>query len=281
MWGIGRKRTTVEFFLVVLVGVTSSGTTDLALRKAAQGEYEFHDTPKAGTVTVKVSSRWALYNKNSSGYRLDSEILMPDERRVVQHEELDDRLVPVQLGYEFYLKGQKRPGMVLKCDFAGGAITCRAETSGARSIVSKPYEISGPFWLWLNNMTTVDMAWLFDGAVNMVPQSKTSASIATIVVSGGGQNIPWEISTLEKQELAFIGTNILELNGTKISAKHYKMGSGNEPMNLFDLWIAGPGLLVKMSSDEGRTQVILTDYRQYEKLIPELKVDNLPSDQPQ
>jgi hypothetical protein len=70
--------------------------------------------------------------------------------------------------------------------------------------------------------------------------------------------------------LVFIGVEDVQLSGTKVGARHYSLTSGDATMHF---WLADPGILVKMTAGEG-AEYVLTNYRQYRKLISEVKVDD-------
>lgn len=60
-----------------------------------------------------------------------------------------------------------------------------------------------------------------------------------------------------------------KLGATTIAARHYSVATGSATMNL---WLAPPGLLVKMTLGE-KGEYVLTHYRQYRKLIPQIEVE--------
>lgn len=233
--------------------------TAFSQERAAEGQYQMSGTAKAAT-------RWVLYSKSSGGYHLESEIQNDGNGlRIVQVEELNAEIVPAAIGYEFYPKDQKKPSATMTCEFSGDSIICRSQPGAT----SKPFKYRGPFWLWPEGLFAVDLPWLLDGAVNMARLEKGKTSVATITVSGGSQE-EWVFSAEEEGMLEFAGVESMEIGGTRVAVRHYSLRSGEETLNL---WIAGSGILVKMSRGEG-DEFVLTNYRQYKKLIPELKVES-------
>jgi hypothetical protein len=288
--------------LVPLLALGFSGIPLYAQDKVAKGEYEIRGVSTTGAPLAQTATRWVL-TRSSSGYHLESEIQnQPAGMRIVQTEEMNERFVPVTIGYVLYRKGQKEPGITATCEFANGPIICSGMSGSDRAAPSEPYKPSGPFWLWMEGLFSLDMPWLLDGAVNMAHLDKGRANIATLTVSGGsavmigdavnvarleavktpGQTltviapnkpIPWDFASDEESPLEFIGIESLDVSGTKVAAKHYTLTNGNQPTNL---WIAGSGLLIKMSDAE-RGEFVLAGYWQCKKLIPELPVQPQPS----
>ncbi len=292
-----RTSLSAVFSLLLLCGALTQ-----AQQTVAEGEYEMRGVAESGASLAKSAARWVL-GKSSGGYHLESEIQnQPAGMRVVQIEELDDRLVPIAIGYELYRKDQKAPGITARCEFSSGVIVCTGASGKNRAVASKPYRPSGPFWLWMEGLFSLDMPWLMDGAVNMAQLEKGEASVATLTVSGGsavmigdainvakleairatGQTlvvmapdkpIAWGFSSDEESPLQFVATENLEVNGTKVAARHYTLTNGNAATNL---WIAGSGLLIKLAGLGGPGEFVLTNYKQYKKLIPELQVELQP-----
>jgi TonB family protein len=279
-----------------------SGITACAQNKVAEGEYEIHRASSTGAPLTKTATRWVLTSISSGGYHLESEIQnQPAGVRVVQREELDELFVPLAIGYALYRKSEKEPSISVMCDVAK-AVTCSGTSGSDRAANSVPYQPDRPFWLWMDNVYSLDMQWLLGGAVNMAHLETGKTRVATVAVFGGtavmlgdavnvaaleavkapGQTlgvvaptkpIGWEVRVKEESQLELIGTETLDMFGSKISTKHYAFGNGSKPMNL---WTAGPGLVVKFNNS------ILTHYTQYKKLIPELptevkQISSIPS----
>jgi hypothetical protein len=80
----------------------------------------------------------------------------------------------------------------------------------------------------------------------------------------------WNFDSEDEETLQFIGAETLEFDGTKIAAKHYAFGNEGEAKHL---WVAGPGVLVKISGSEPDDVLVLANYKQYKALIPGIKVD--------
>jgi hypothetical protein len=86
----------------------------------------------------------------------------------------------------------------------------------------------------------------------------------TLTVVAPEKPIAWKLTTKEESQLELVNTEMLEIGGTKVATKRYALGNGEEPINL---WTAGPGLVAKMNN------LVLANYKQYKKLIPELPVE--------
>lgn len=295
-------RTLTVLLLMFLLCVIAMFAQD----KVAEGEYEMRGVSAKGPV-AKTATRWVLTSKSSGGYHLESEIQgQPAGMRVVQIEDLDERLVPTAIGYQLYRKDQKDAGITAKCDFTTGVVVCTGNSGKDRADASRPYRPKGPFWLWMEGLFSLDMPWLLDGAVSMAQLRSGKASIATLTVSGGsgvmigdavsvaklkevqrpGQTltviapdkpIPWDFSSDEDTTLEFAATESVDLNGVKVAARHYVYGNAEKPM---DLWIAGSGFLIRLAGGEETGDFVLVNYKQYEKLIPELPVESRPTGSP-
>ena len=277
-----------------------SGTAVFAQDKIAEGEYEISGTSPAGASVTKTVSRWVLTGRSTGGFHLESEIQgQPQGMRIVQIEELDQRYVPVTIGYELYREGQKVPSLSANCNLSG-AVTCTGASGADRAKPSKPYKPVGPFWLYMDGVTSIDLPWLLSGAVNMAHLENGKVDVATLSVFGGtavmlgdavnvarlqavmrpGQTlnvvapqkpIPWELSIKEESPLEIIGKETIEINKTEIAVKHYRYVSGNDAMNL---WTAGNGIVVKLAN------FTLVNYKQYRQLIPELATESQATELP-
>jgi hypothetical protein len=274
-----------------------SGVAACAQDKVAEAEYEAHGASNTGASITKTATRWLLTTTSSGGYHLESEIQnQPAGMRVVQTEELNEQFVPLAIGYRLYRKDQQSPGITANCELSS-AVICSGESGADRAAASKPYKPTGPFWLWMEGVFSLDLPWLLDGAVNMAHLESGKTQVATLSVFGGtavmlgdavniakleaiqrpGQTlnviapnkpIAWKLSTKEESPLELVGTETLEINGTKVAVKHYTFGKGDKPMNL---WTAGSGLVVKFNN------MVLANYKQYRKLIPELPTQGQPA----
>ena len=288
------------FSLATLLTLALPGLA-LAQKKVAEGEYAMRSTSSTGTSPGKTTTRWVLYSKRQAGYRLESEILnLPAGLRVVQTEELDEKLVPTAVGFEGYSKDQKQPSVVFNCKVAGDSISCSGQVAGKRAVVSRPYEHKGPFWLWPDGLFAIDMPWLMGGAANMARHENQKLPINTLTAYGGpawvlgdavnvakleavrapGQKLEvhgadpeaaWDFDSEEEGPLQFVGNEDLEVSGAKIATGHYSIKSPKSGGT--DLWISESGLVIKMSGGE-ESEFVLNSYRQYRKMIPELKVED-------
>ena len=248
------------FVIIVCLACSAGGIGVLGEEKVAEGIYELH-----GASGVTPDSRWVLYAESSRGYHLESEIQgMTDGKRLVQTEELDNRLIPTKIGYSTYVKNLKKPTSTVSCKFTDHTITCDA-VAGGKAVRSKSFGYKGPFWIWLDNLVDVDLSWLLTGAVNMsgLEREKTTVSVIRVFDDENGQ-IDFNVD--EEDPLEFLREEKLEFNGTPVAVRHYKYATHDE------LWIADSGILIK-SSHEGKDNYVLTAYKQYKKLIPELRVD--------
>ena len=291
------------YVLGALALLTSCMTQAGAQQKVAEGEYEMHGTQPTGAPSAKTATRWVLLTKTGGGYYLESEIQnQPAGMRVVQVEDLNERLVPTAIGYRLYREGQKNPGITASCEFSNRSIVCSGESGKDIADVSAPHHLDGPFWFWIEGLFSLDMPWLLGGAVNMAHMENGKVNIATLTVSGGsgvligdavsvaklkavqrpGQTltviapdkpIPWDFDSEEESVLEFVATEQFDFNGAKLAVRHYTFANGPRPMNL---WITASGLLIKLG--EGPGDFVLANYKQYTKLIPELPVEPAPAD---
>jgi hypothetical protein len=273
--------------------------------RVAEGEYQL--TSSQGAPAAKTATQWVLTSNRPGRFHLESEILnQPTGMRVVQVEELDEKLVPVAIGHELYREDQKHPDIVATCAFAAHTVTCNGRSGKDKAEPSPPYKFAGPFWLWIEGLFSLDMPWLLDGAVNMAHLDQGKADVISLTVSGGsgvmigdavsvaklkavqqpGQKlfvvapskpIPWDFNTDETSPLEFVGSESVDLEGTKVSTRHYTFTNGGQPMHL---WIAPPGILVKLAQGDGDGDFVLTHYKQYRSLIPELPVEPQTSANP-
>lgn len=141
----------------------------------------------------------------------------------------------------------------------------------------------------------MDMPWLFDGALNMA-RPAVKGKINTLVISGGtgfmiGDAInvaalqkvtkpgqvkvvapqsptAWSIKSEDETIFELIASEKFDIDGTKVAVKHYSTSDGEK---LGGLWVTDSGLLTKMVVDEN-SNFILSSFKQYKKIIPELPV---------
>jgi hypothetical protein len=287
--------------LVVLLAFALCGTWGLAQDKVAEGECLMHGVSESGAPLEKTAIRWILYSKSTGGYHLQSDIQnLPKGIRVSQVEEFDARLIPTVIGYEFYRKDQQKPSITMKCQFVRDSVTCSGQAEDGRATASKPHKHRRPFLLAVRDLAALDVAWLLGGGVNMAHPETGKATVSTITVAGGvarllvdavnlanleavrgpgtaivvpgdGKNAQWDFSSDEEEPVEFVGTETVEIGGTKVAARHYILQSGDEPMNL---WMAGIGLPVKLSGAQTDEDLVLTNYKQYKKLIPEIRIED-------
>lgn len=282
--------------LALLLVVLAAGTLS-AQEIVAEGKYQ----PSANSGAGSPHRHWILTTGRSGGYLLRSEIQSAaDGIRVVQLEEMNDRFVPTSIGYELYLKNHTEPDVVVSCTFAHNSITCDGKSEKGKAKQSRPYRPKGPFLLAVRHLSRFDFAWLAAGALNMYLQDSGKPSIRTIHLTGGaaleltddisiaalqGVMTPnqkftairpesyteWEFISddADKEAITAAGTEEIQLDGTKVSTRHYLLISGDVTIHF---WLAQPGLLVKVSAGEG-VDYVLTNYRQHRKLIAEVDVE--------
>jgi hypothetical protein len=268
LW-IVRNKILIHSGILLLISFMPTGS--VAQRRVAEGEYEMHALSGGGAPLVKTTTRWNLYSKSSGGYEVRSEIQnMPDGKRLVQIEDLDEHLIPISTGYELFLKSQTRAILAIKCQFSESNIICSGRHDDKTAAPSKAFEVGHPFWLWVKNMFTLDMPWLVGGGVNMARLENGKSKLSIISVSGGGDTKEWVFVSEDEGLLELVGVEKLEWNGTTIAAKHYSIRSGDDTMNL---WVAASGIPVKLSGYGNDEDLLLTKYKQYERLIPELQVE--------
>lgn len=264
-----------------------------AQEKVAEGEYTL------SPARVGAPQRhWVLLARPSGDYLLRSEIQHPKSGiRVLQIEELNDKFVPGSIGYELYLKDQTKPTVIVDCKFAHNSITCDGKSEKGTAEGSKPHPYQGPFLLSVRYLSFFDFAWLISGTLNMAHLDSGKIPIGTILLTGGAAleltddiNVAllqavvppqkvnavrpenyteWQFERGEEDMLSFVGTDEVKLGATTIAARHYSVATGRGNMNL---WLAPPGLLVKMTF--GENEYVLTHYRQYRKLIPQIEVES-------
>lgn len=279
--------------LTLLVAIGLAGKTIWAQDKVAEGTYEFHGISSSGAPIASPGSHWILYSRPSGGYRLESEIGgRPQGRRFLQIEELDERLIPMSVAYKVFVEHQKEPAAEFQCKVTAG-ITCsiRVGEEGA-STNTQPYHYEGPFFILLDDYAPIDLVWLLAGAINMARAERRETNIAAIVVSDSNKPHELAFKVDSKEPLTFIGSETMEFNGKNIAVRHYTYGSGK------DVWVSESGILIKETygSDEdlfvmesgvltkrsmqGKDHNVLSGYRQYKKLIPELSIEASGSTSP-
>lgn len=190
--------------------------------------------------------------------------------RIFQIEQLNERLVPTMIGYEAYMKGHKKAIGDMSCTFANGLVTCH-ERSDQGAVTCKPYKYVEPFWFWVDNLFAIDMPWLIGGAVNMAHLEAGNAPLSVVTIAGGGKGVECDLSSEEEGPLEFVAAERLEVAGTRVAVKHYRLSSKGTPM---DLWTTDSGILIRLSDADERLVYVLVNYKQYKKLIPELPVES-------
>jgi hypothetical protein len=152
--------------------------------------------------------------------------------------------------------------------------------------------------MWIEGLFSLDMPWLFDGALNMAHPGAGKTKVNTLLVSGGtgvligdavnvaalervrkpGQTlkvvapskpIPWSIRSEEESSFEFVASETLDMNGAKIAVKHYNSSVKNE---FGGIWVTDSGLLIRMALGEN-SNFRLSGFKQYRKIIPELPVE--------
>lgn len=292
-----------QFLIAVCFTLMICSTLIPAQEKVAEGKYQAQTASGSGAPQTKTLTQWTLYEKPSGGYRLQSEIEnQPEGVRVLQIEELTDHFVPKAIGYELYRNDQKDPYITANCDLSNGVVICSGISGDDRAIPSPPYKPSGPFWMWVEGLFALDMPWLVGGAIDMAHPGQGKAKINALVVSGGSgvmigdavnvatlkaikpplqdlkvmapsKPIPWTFKSPEESSVEFVASESMELNGTKVAVTHYSLTNAKTSANV---WITDSGLVAKLSQNK-YSSYILTGYRQYRKLIPELQVEGITS----
>jgi hypothetical protein len=263
-------------WIAALLACRLSGLPALTQDKVAEGEYEGRAVLDSGTTSARKASRWTLQSKGQGGYRLRSEILGPADMqgKIFQTEELNEKLVPTMIGYEAYMKEHKKAIGDMSCTFANALVTCHGRFDQG-AFTCKPYKYVEPFWFWVDNLFVIDMPWLIGGAVNMAHLEEGKVPLSVVTIAGGGKGVDCDLSLEEEGPLEFVAAERLEVAGTRVAVKHYRLSSKGTPI---DLWTTDSGIVIKLSdADEGLVYV-LVNYKQYKKLIPELPVETMRKD---
>jgi hypothetical protein len=288
----------MSFLLTAMLLLELCEISLLAQTKIAEGAYAIEGASESAVSSTTTATRWILYSTGSGGYHLESEIQnLPHGLRLIQKEELDHNLVPTSIAYELYDKPTIKPKISVNCNFLTGSISCGGQAEAGRVASSRTYKYGGNFWLWVQDLSAMDMPWLLGGALNMTRHQVGKATVATLSVSGSAasklssainaaklksaatpgtsvivpgdnDNADWEFNLDQESTLKFVGTETLEVGGMKVATKHYVLNGSDEPMNL---WIAEPGILIRSDN------VILSNYKQYHKLIPDIEVKSSDS----
>ena len=254
--------------LTLSLAIGLSGTRVLAQDKVAEGTYEFHGVSASGAPLISPDTHWILYSRPSGGYRLESEVgNRPQGNRFVQIEELDERLIPSSVVFTLFEDNQKDPAFRAECRLTAGIICSLRGDEEQLSANTQPYRHKGPFEIFLKDFGAIDLVWLLAGAINMAKAEGSNTNIADIVVSDSNKPHEIEFRVDTKKPLNFVGSETMKLNGKNIRVRHYTYGSDE------DVWVTNSGILVKRS--QGKDQDVLSGYRQYKKLIPELSVETL------
>lgn len=285
------------FLHAVSLALAFHATLAPAQDRVAQGEYHVVGVTTSGAPVTKALTRWVVYESSSGRFRLESEIEnSPMGIRVVQTEDLTDRFLPTGIGYNLYRNDLQSPSITVACDFSSGSVVCSGNSGKDQAGPSKPYKPSGPFWMWIEGLGSLDMPWLLAGALNMAHLENGKIKIATLTVSGGtgvmigdavnvaklealkkpltviapGKPLPWNLTTTEESLFEFVASESKEVDGTKVAVRHY---ASKGKKNTWDLWITDSGLLTKAALG-GNFSFVLAQYKQYRKIIPELQVFN-------
>jgi hypothetical protein len=292
------KRLKVCFVLLVLA---VSALPLSAQDKVAEGEYQM--SPSNNLAAKK---HWVLTSRAAGGYLLRSEIYTPrDEIRVVQVEELSEQLVPASLNFELYLKDHSQADVQVNCGFASGAVSCGGKSEKGPAENSAPYKYKEAALLIVSELSRFDFGWLAAGMVNSAHFDSGKAPVRTIRLAGGAAleltdeiNIaglkavltanqkftavrpegytPWQFISSDDgvETLVSLGTEEVEFAGAKLAARHYSLSSRGQALHF---WMVGPGILLKATMGQN-TQCVLINYRQYKKLIPDVKVEEARRD---
>ena len=282
------------------------GNAAPAQEKVAEGKYEMRGRSDPESPQAKLSTQWVLYSRGTEGYHLESEVKnLPGGMRVVQVEDLDNQLIPVMMGFDLYAKNQAKPTVHLQCAVVKTTVTCSGDSDKGPVATSPAYDAHGPFVLWVKDLATLDLAWVLTGAVNMAHLQSGKTGVKALVVAGGAALVltdklnvaalkaamapnqtltvispehytEWEFDSEEETALELVGTEEVKMNGTKITATHYRLNLAEEPAHF---WTTRSGLLIKMS-DKKNSEYVLRNYKQYKNLVPELKVEGQTTAQP-
>ena len=285
------------FKSLLTVLAVAIGAPLAAQQKIAEGEYQLSRANANAQ-----HQQWVLTTRPSGGYFLRSEIPTPQNgTRVLQIEELNDHLVPTRIAYELYMKGRTEPNVIVSCTFANSYVSCDGKSEKGTAPRSAAYPCKVAILFSVRDLAHFDFPWLMASALNAAEFTSGKARLRTIHLTGGAAleltddiNVAelqavmtpsqkltvvrpesyteWEFMSDDDdvETLTFIGTDQLELNGAKVPARHYSLGSGDEAT---DFWLAAPGILLKMSMGS-ETQYLLSNYHQFRKLIPEIKTED-------
>jgi len=283
-----------HLFLLSLVFLSA---LSFGQERVADGEYWLERSATSGALEQKKATRWIVYEESPGHFRLESEFeKQPAGIRVVQVEYLTDRFVPTSVGYQLYRKDQPIPAISATCDFANGAIVCTGNSGKDQAPASTPYNVQGAFFPLIEGLSSLDIAWLVAGALNMAHWENGTAQITTLIVSGGSgvmigdtvnvatlqgtgkpitfigpdKPIPWSFSSEVEDSLKFVASETMSLEGKDIAVKHYALADPKKPGGI---WITEGGVLTKMRLQED-LNLVLKSYRQRKKIIPELPVEN-------
>jgi hypothetical protein len=268
----------------------------VAQEKVAEGEYVIVAPTAPASSTGQATSRWVLLDDHSGHFRLESEIQRQRfGMRVIQIEYLDNGFVPTAIGYDFYRKDDQTPSITAMCNFSSGSMVCTGRSAKDEAAPSTPHKVPGPFWMWIEGLSSLDLPWLIDGGINLAHLDKGSGSISTLVVSGGSgvmigdainiaalqsigkaltvvaptKPIAWSFRSAEESSLNLIGLESTEFQGTKIAVKHYMLTSDKNPS---EIWVTKSGLLTKIVLASHAT-FVLSSYKQFRQIVPELGVE--------
>ena len=281
--------------LLLALGV---GSRVSAQEKIAEGEYLIVVATASDTSKGQTISHWVLFDDHSGHFRLESEIQRQRSgMRVIQVENLSEGLVPTAIGYDFYRKDDQVPSITAKCEFSSGSMVCTGHSAKDEAAPNTPYKIPGPFWMWIEGLSSCDLPWLIDGGINLAHLEKGGSSLFTLVVSGGSgvmigdainiaalqsigkplkiiapdKPIPWSFRSAEESSVSFVGLESAQFQGSQVAVRHYTLnGSDNQG----DIWITTSGLLTKLVMKK-ETMFVLSSFKQFRQIVPELAVEKV------
>lgn len=268
----------------------------MAQEKIAEGEYQLVLPTASADSKGRATSRWLLWDDHSGHFRLESEI--QGQRfgmRVIQIEYLDETMVPTAIGYNFYRKDDQTPSITALCNFSSGSMVCTGRSAKDEAVPNIPYKVSGPFWMWIEGLSSLDLPWLIDGGVNLAHLDKGSRSVSLLLVSGGSgvmigdainiaalqsigkpltviaptKPISWSFRSAEESSLNFVGLEAGEVQGAKITLKHYSLTTKKNPT---EIWVTKSGLLTKLAL-ANQTTFVLSSYKQSRQIVPEIAIE--------
>jgi len=278
--------------MLLALGIGSG--MSVAQEKIAEGDYQIVAPAASENSNGQTISHWVLFDEHAGHFRLESETRQRFGMRLVQVEYLDNGLVPTAIGFDFYRKDDQLPSIRASCEFSTGSMICTGNSTKDPTAPNIPYKTPGPFWMWIEGLSSFDLPWLIDGGINLAHLDKGSSSIFTLVVSGGSgvligdainiaalqsigkpltviapdKPIPWSFRSAEESTINLVGLESAEFQGSKIAVKHYTLTGNNNG----EIWVTKSGLLTKLVLSKDRT-FVLSGYKQFQQIVPELSVE--------